>query len=132
MSQINAPNAATIVVFCTRCGQAMSVVHSHIHVTVACPHCAQRLEPWRALKGVLEHSPDMVSSRNKVVAGLLGILLGGVGAHRFYLGFTGIGLLQLCLTICTQGIAAIWGFVEGILCLTGHMRDVDGLPLKDH
>ncbi|MFQ5461684.1 MAG: TM2 domain-containing protein [Phycisphaerae bacterium] len=71
------------------------------------------------------------SSRNKVVAGVLGILLGAFGVHRFYLGYIGIGILQLSLFFCTGGFSAIWGFIEGILCLTGQMRDVDGLPLGD-
>jgi len=72
-----------------------------------------------------------VSSRHKVVAGVLGIILGAFGVHRFYLGFIGIGLLQVFLTIITFGWAGIWGFIEGILCLTGQMRDADGLPLRD-
>ncbi|MHC5108270.1 MAG: TM2 domain-containing protein [Planctomycetota bacterium] len=72
-----------------------------------------------------------VSSRSKVVAGLLGIFLGGLGVHRFYLGHIMIGVIQLILTCVTCGYASIWGFVEGILCFTGHLRDVDGLPLRD-
>jgi TM2 domain-containing membrane protein YozV len=74
------------------------------------------------------------STRNKVAAGLLGIFLGGLGVHRFYLGYIGIGIVQMLVTICTipcMGVGAIWGFVEGILCFTGHIRDVDGLPLRD-
>ena len=76
-------------------------------------------------------SPQALSSRNKVVAGLLGLFLGSLGAHRFYLGFIGIGILQMVLTFATCGVAGFWGFVEGILCLAGQMRDVDGLPLRD-
>ena len=59
----------------------------------------------------------MISSKDKTTAGILGILLGGLGIHSMYLGFVGIGLLQLVLTIFTLGIAAIWGFIEGILIL---------------
>ena len=69
--------------------------------------------------------------RDAISALLLGIFLGEFGAHRFYLGYTGIGILQLLLTICTCGIAGIWGFVEGILCLCGRMQDVDGYELRD-
>ncbi|MFQ5430690.1 MAG: TM2 domain-containing protein [Phycisphaerae bacterium] len=74
---------------------------------------------------------QVVSSRSRLVAGLLGIFLGGWGVHRFYLGYTGIGVLQIFLTLCTFGIAGLWGFIEGILCLTGNMRDVDGLALRE-
>ena len=59
----------------------------------------------------------MISSKDKTTAGILGILLGGLGIHRMYLGFVGIGLLQLVLTIFTFGIAGLWGFIEGILIL---------------
>jgi TM2 domain-containing membrane protein YozV len=65
------------------------------------------------------------------VAGVLGVLLGPLGVHRFYLGFIGIGLLQAAVTFVTLGIGGVWGFIEGVLCLTGPvMRDVDGLPLR--
>ena len=72
-----------------------------------------------------------VGSKSKIVAGLLGILLPGLGLQRFYLGYTGMGLFQLFLTICTCGIASIWGFVEGIVCLCGGMQDADGYELRD-
>ena len=73
----------------------------------------------------------MVSTRNKWIAGVLGVMLGYLGVHRFYLGFVGIGVLQIVLTCCTFGIAGIWGMIEGFLCFFGVMRDVDGLPLQD-
>ncbi len=70
-----------------------------------------------------------LSHRSKVVAGLLGVFLGGLGVHRFYLGYTGIGLLQLLLA-CT-GISWIWGFIEGIICFMGGMQDAEGRELRD-
>lgn len=73
---------------------------------------------------------ETLSERSKVTAGLLGIFLGGFGAHRFYLGYTGIGVLMIFATICC-GVGVIWGFVEGIMCLAGAMRDVDGKRLRD-
>lgn len=54
--------------------------------------------------------------KNRVTAGLLAILLGGLGVHKFYLGKTGIGLLYL--VFCWTGIPAIIGLVEGIIYLT--------------
>jgi TM2 domain-containing membrane protein YozV len=68
------------------------------------------------------------------VAGALGILLGPFGVHRFYLGFTGIGVLQAVLTIGSvfilTPVVAIWAFIEGVLCFCGAMHDIDGLPLR--
>ena len=71
------------------------------------------------------------SSKSKIAAGLLGIFLGSFGVHNFYLGRTGRGIAQIVATICTCGIAGIWGFIEGILCLCGNYTDADGLPLSD-
>ena len=68
------------------------------------------------------------------MAGALAILLGMFGVHRFYLGFKGIGTIQLLLTVGSLGflalIVGIWAFIEGILCFVGAMRDADGLPLR--
>ena len=72
-------------------------------------------------------------AKSKIVAGILGMLLGGIGVHRFYLGFTGIGVLQIFVTICTCGVGSLWGFIEGILILVGNTITTDstGRALKD-
>lgn len=71
------------------------------------------------------------SGKSKAAAGILGILLGGFGIHRMYLGYVGMGILQLVLTLVTCGMASIWGFVEGILILIDkHItEDSKGNPL---
>ncbi len=74
------------------------------------------------------------SSKSKMAAGLLGIFLGGWGAHNFYLGNTKRAVLQLVLTVCTCGLASVWGFIEGILILigsSGYRTDSEGRPLQD-
>ncbi len=71
-------------------------------------------------------------SRSKMVAGLLGLFLGSLGVHRFYLGYIGIGILQIVVTIVTCGIGSLWGFIEGILILVGNFdKDFDGNNLSD-
>ncbi|QDV90066.1 TM2 domain protein [Phycisphaerae bacterium RAS2] len=89
----------------------------------------------------LERELPAVGSKSRVVAGLLGIFLGALGIHRFYLGYTGIGLLMLLITVaggaatfvCMPGsgcgFVALWGFIEGVLCLCGSMRDANGREL---
>lgn len=122
-------------IYCTRCGQAMSIAGEHVRTTVACPHCAHRIDPWRVLGQPNPADPrgydGIVSTRSRLVAGVLGITLGMFGVHRFYLGYTGIGVVQIIVTCLTGGIGWVWGFIEGILCLCGQMTDVDGLPLQD-
>jgi TM2 domain-containing membrane protein YozV len=66
----------------------------------------------------LEHVPGR---KSRITAGLLGILLGVVGAHRFYLGYKGLGWVMLLITAVSLGnawfVPAIWGGIEGILYL---------------
>lgn len=54
----------------------------------------------------------------KVVAGICGILLGGFGVHKFILGYTTEGLIQIAITFITCGMGGIIGLVEGIIYLT--------------
>lgn len=65
--------------------------------------------------------------KSKMAAGLLGIFLGGLGIHKFYLGKTGMGILYLCF--CWTYIPAIIGFVEGILYLCSNDEN---FQLKHH
>jgi TM2 domain-containing membrane protein YozV len=57
-------------------------------------------------------------SNKKLTAGLLGILLGGFGVHKFVLGYTNEGIIQIVITVFTCGIGSLLGLVEGILYLT--------------
>lgn len=61
--------------------------------------------------------------KDKTTAGILGILLGGLGAHKFYLGDTVKGIIYLltCWTI----IPGIIGLVEGIKYLTMSNEEFD-------
>ncbi|WOE74726.1 TM2 domain-containing protein [Alterisphingorhabdus coralli] len=43
--------------------------------------------------------PPVVNEKNKIVAALLAFFLGGLGAHKFYLGYSGAGLTMLLLSI---------------------------------
>ncbi len=77
-------------------------------------------------------TPQAGDAKSKIVAGILGILVGGLGIHRFYLGYIGMGIAQIIVTICTCGFGAIWGFIEGILILVGSIdKDAQGKPLKE-
>ncbi len=58
----------------------------------------------------------------KIVAGILAILLGGLGIHKFYLGYQKAGVIMLVVTLITCGfggaVMGIIGLVEGITYLT--------------
>ena len=63
--------------------------------------------------------------RSKLVAGLLGIFVGGLGIHNFYLNKIGLGVIQIVVTLVTCGLGSLWGFIEGILILCDRIT-VDG------
>lgn len=60
--------------------------------------------------------PPAGKSDKKLVAGIFAILLGGLGVHKFYLGYTKEGIIQLILGLLC-GIGAVIGLIEGILYL---------------
>jgi hypothetical protein len=92
-------------------------------------------------------------ARSRVVAGVLGILLGALGVHNFYTGYNQFAWIQLgstlgsvLLTVITLGLfapvssvvipgMAVWGLVEGIMFLTQrtgrYSMDAFGRPLRD-
>ena len=70
-------------------------------------------------------TPVAPAEKSKLVAALLAIFLGWVGAHKFYLGYQKEGIILLCVGVigflaCGIGtsIASIVGIVEGIIYLT--------------
>jgi len=103
----------------------------------------------------LSEQPEGAPRRSRLVAGVLGLLLGGLGAHRFYLEYRRLGYVQLAFTSSTFVLALIlarmsgatwsntlliavgvamlgvmWGVVEGLSILMGMLRhDAHGRPL---
>jgi TM2 domain-containing membrane protein YozV len=62
------------------------------------------------------------AKNKKMLAGILAILLGGLGIHKFVLGITTPGVIMLLVSVLTCGIAYpimhVIGIVEGIIYLT--------------
>lgn len=84
--------------YCPSCGEPIK------KAAEICPECGVRQEPATS------------TGKDRVTAGILALLLGGIGAHKFYLGETGMGILYLCFSWTL--IPAFVGFIEGILYLT--------------
>lgn len=57
----------------------------------------------------------MHSGKSRIAAGILAILLGGIGIHKFYMGKIGMGILYLLF--CWTCIPGIVGLIEGIIYL---------------
>jgi len=66
------------------------------------------------------------SQRSRLVAGFLGVFLGPLGIHRFYLGYWGMGLAMMV----TAGGLGLWSLIDAIFVMTGRVPDADGRPLS--
>ena len=62
------------------------------------------------------------SDKSRAIALVLGLVLGVFGAHRFYVGKIGTGILMLC----TGGGLGIWYLVDNIMIASGGFRDAQG------
>ena len=90
---------STQMIFCRACGKP-------IHDSAPqCPHCgASQAGGQRA---------EAPGGKSKVTAGLLALLLGGLGIHKFYLGAWGRGIVYILL---------VWTFVPGIVAFVEAIR----------
>lgn len=72
-------------------------------------------------------SPASQFAGTKIAAGVMGILLGSLGVHKFVLGMVWPGLILLLATICSCGallpVTQVVGIIEGILYLTKSDED---------
>ncbi len=84
--------------YCLECGELIN------RKAEICPEC-----------GVRQYSTSSDANSDKIVAGILALLLGGIGAHKFYQGNIKYGVLYLCFF--WTGIPSLLGLVEGILIL---------------
>lgn len=71
------------------------------------------------------------AGQKKLVAGLLGILIGSLGIHRFYLGDSTGGIIRIVISFCTLGLGGIIGFIEGIIYITKSDEDFERIYLKE-
>ena len=95
--------------FCTTCQAPLSPVNTGYQPMQAV--APGPLTDWKAMGG-----------DKKVLAGILAIVVGSLGVHKFILGYTTEGLIMLLVTVLTCGILGIAmsviGIIEGIMYLT--------------
>ena len=72
-------------------------------------------------KKILKKVQSGKKDKKWITALLLSIFLGYIGVDRFYMGYIGLGILKILVTIVTIGIGGfIWWFIDLILIATKH------------
>ena len=128
--------------FCMNCGA------KPMAGTSFCPGCGAPTVPLAEIcvkcgTRVAKELAGDISPKSRLATTLLAFFLGGVGAHRFYIGKTGTAIVMLLLTIA--GVVTtlffwwiffmgyiffiavgIWAFVDFIIAVVGSMRDSEG------
>lgn len=111
-----------------------------------CSNCGNKVEEGQAvclncgfsIKDSSRNNSGNVdpNAKSRLIAGLLGIFLGYLGIHNFYLGNNSKAITQLLISVLScftlAVISEIWGLIEGILLLCGNINvDGNGNSLKD-
>lgn len=111
-------------VLCPQCGAPIN------DGVTTCEYCGASIAPaapiarpaYQAQPQQVVYAQNVVQNgranwpiKNKIVAGILALLLGGLGVHKFYLGQTGKGILYLLF--CWTYVPALLSFIEGLIIL---------------
>ena len=109
--------------YCTKCGATNDEMAQY------CTSCQAPLtqvagagyQPMQSVNPGAITDWKAMGADKKIVAGICAILVGWLGVHKFVLGYTTEGIIQLVLGLC--GIGWILGLIEGIIYLTKSDED---------
>jgi TM2 domain-containing membrane protein YozV len=106
--------------YCTKCGAVnddMAQYCSNCQAPLT-PVAGTGYQPMQSVNAGAMVDWKAMGADKKVPAGICAILLGWLGVHKFLLGYTTEGVIQLILGVLTCGLTNIIGIVEGIIYLT--------------
>jgi|ERR1041385_5991091 len=104
--------------YCTKCGAINDDTAEYCTTCQAplSPPITTGYQPMQSVNpGALTDWKAMGADK-KIVVGICAIVIGWTGVHKFILGYTTEGIIQLVLGLC--GIGWIIGLIEGIIYLT--------------
>jgi TM2 domain-containing membrane protein YozV len=89
-----------------------------VHQGAAEPSRIDEAQHWKA---AMTPSPSG-GGKSQLVALLLCFFVGAIGIHRFYLGYTWQGIVQLL----TAGACGVWTLIDFIRIITGSLQPKNG------
>ena len=109
--------------YCTRCGAindegAQYCTSCQAPLTSVSGGPSTGYQPMQGVNPGAMTDWKQLGADKKITAGILGILVGGFGVHKFVLGYTTEGIITLVITLVTCGVGHIIGLIEGIIYLT--------------
>ena len=112
--------------FCPNCGTKLEQNASFCH------NCGFKIS--QSSEQTTTSGAAVQPQKNKFLAGILAILLGSLGIHNFYLGYTGKGVAQLLMFVFWLGFFSfIWGIIDAIRIFAGNINcDAKGVPLSNN
>ena len=69
-------------------------------------------------------------AKSKVAFVLLGVFLGSLGIHNFYIGRTKQGVIQLLITVLSAGMLSLASWIWAIVDICTINADASGVPLS--
>lgn len=112
--------------FCPYCGATIQ------NDSIYCRNCGRQVAYQYSVSQSPPQSSNQSYSNNATAQGrdwtvaiLLSYFLGALGVDRFYLGYTGLGILKLL----TCGGCGLWAIIDFILIGINSIKDVNGVPL---
>ncbi|RDC66474.1 TM2 domain-containing protein [Adhaeribacter pallidiroseus] len=151
-SQEKAVTAADLLTQSTRAKEVAALVASTHHITTTTAKAkiqplktiagAKKITKIAQLKAALKVKKDVKAiikaaekkekatvpadaaetGKSQLIAAILAFFVGALGIHRFYLGYTGIGIAQ----ILTLGGCGIWALIDLIRILMGDLKPKGG------
>ena len=112
--------------YCTKCG---AVNDDTAQICATCQAPLTPVSGYQPMQAVNQGSSGAMTdwkalgADKKIAAGICGIVVGGFGVHKFILGYTTEGIIQLVITLLTCGAGSIIGLIEGIIYLTKSDED---------
>jgi len=106
--------------YCTKCGAVNDDLAQFCSTcqTPLTPVVSGGYQPMQAVNAGAITDWKAMGADKKITAGICAILLGWLGIHKFILGYSTEGIIQLILGVLTCGLTNIIGIIEGIIYLT--------------